>query len=85
MGEVATIHGGRLSGEPSPSVVGELEQLLAEAKRGEILGFAYVVVVRDAPVNAFRSGWDGEAGTRFPLAAGIMRLQHLYAEAMMEP
>ena len=56
------------------SVVDLLEDLLSQAKRGEIVGLAAVWV---DPARLVANGWVGVAPTN-PMLAGIARLQFNY-------
>lgn len=82
MAEIKTIHGGRLPGEPSKSVIEDLERLLAAAKAGTLIGFAYAGTHQD---GSQVTGWAGEAGTRHPIGTAIMMLSHRYAERLRDP
>ena len=60
--------------EPSADIVERLQTLLAQAKKGEIIGIAYVVM---APSRAKRTGWvAGGICDNHDLVAGISILQH---------
>lgn len=81
MSEVIPLRGERLPGQPAGNVVEDLEALLADAKAGRLIGFAYAAVkVSDVTVT----GWSGAAGTRHPLCSAIAMLQHRYAEALLQ-
>ena len=81
MAEIKTIHGGRIPGEPSAIVIETLERLLADARRGEVIGFAYAIV---RPNGEQATGWDGEGGSRHTVASAIMMLNHRYATALLK-
>lgn len=80
--EITPIHGGRVPGEPSASVIEDLERLLASAKAGQLIGFAYAGTHHD---GSQCTGWAGEAGTRHPIGTAIMMLSHRYAERLRDP
>lgn len=82
MAEIKTIHGGRVPGAPSAQVIEDLERLLAHAKEGKLIGFAYAGAHQD---GSQVTGWSGEAGTRHPVGTAIMMLSHRYAVALLEP
>ena len=85
--EIKTIFGGRRPGEPSTQLIEELELLLAEARRGELIGIAYASARESGePGNPITgTGWVGEAGTRHALGSTIGMLQHRYTAALLEP
>lgn len=66
-------------GEPVAEVVETLETLLAEAKAGNMRAFAYAVT----RASGVATGWDGDAGTKYELAAAIMALQHRYTSSFL--
>lgn len=70
------------AGEPNPDIVETLEQLLADAKSGDLRAIAYATCRIG---NVTGTGWEGSDGTRNPIAAAIMILGHRYAEALMDP
>jgi hypothetical protein len=85
MAEIKSIHGGRVPGEPSEGVVEDLEKLLAEAKEGTLIAFAYASV-RDCgePTNPVcGTGWAGAGGTKYPLGATIAMLNQRYVGALL--
>jgi hypothetical protein len=81
MADIATIHGGRMPGSPSAEILDDLEMLMARAKAGTLIGFAYATCNED---GSQATGWSGEAGSRHPLGTAVMMLQHRYASAMVE-
>ena len=81
MSEVVPLRGERLPGQPDQSVVEDLEALLADAKAGTLIGFAYAGV-KVSGVTC--TGWSGAAGTRHPLSSAIAMLQHRYAEGLLK-
>jgi hypothetical protein len=78
MGEARTLLGHPIpppSGQPNEDIVAQLEDLLKQAKDGQILAFAYCLY-RPADITGF--GWNpGAFG--FHLASAIMSLQYGYA------
>ncbi len=80
--EIKTIHGGRVPGAPSATVIEDLERLLASARSGRLIGLAYATAHQD---GTGATGWSGEAGTRDPLGTSIMMLFHRYAAGLLEP
>lgn len=80
--EISTIHGGRVPGVPSASVIDDLERLLGDAKAGRLIGFAYATANQDGSQG---TGWAGEAGTRHPLGSAIMMLFHRYSAGLLLP
>lgn len=81
MAEIKTIHGGRVPGEPSAQVIEDLERLLAQAKDGTLIGFAYAGAHQD---GSQVTGWSGEAGTRHPVGTAIMMLFHRYSARLLD-
>lgn len=80
MGEVLAVHGGHVTGEPDKDIIKELEELLAKAKSGDLIGFAYAEVLSNQDQG---TGWCGVAGTRHPMGTAIDILQLRYVQAMM--
>lgn len=80
MKNVATIHGGRVPGQPSEAIIETLESLLVEARSGRLIGVAYATCCDDGKQG---TGWDGEAGSRHPLGTAIMMLHHRYADSLL--
>lgn len=69
-------------GEPHADLVQTLEELLEEAKSGELRGLAYCTVRVNSVVG---TGWDGADGTRYPLGAALLILHNRYAAALQDP
>lgn len=70
-----------LPGEVEPALVEALEELLEQAKRGELTALAWASVRTN---NYISNGWEGAGGTLFPLGAAVMCLQTRYANLMIE-
>ena len=70
-----------LPGEVDAELVAELDELLAQAKRGEVIAAAWVVY---RPNDTLAHGWSGAGGTRFQIGAGIMALHAHFARLMVE-
>lgn len=67
--------------EPDQDLIADIEQLLEEAKRGEVIAFAYAITKPDGTVA---TGWVGHGnGARHSLYAGVNLLSHRYAAAMI--
>ena len=66
-------------GEPVAEIVETLEMLLAQAKAGDIRALAYAIT----RASSVSTGWDGDAGPKYELAAAIMALQHRYTASFM--
>lgn len=71
-----------LPGEADAELVEAIEELLAEAKRGEIAGLAWAGT---APNGEVFQAWAGGDDTLYSLAAGIMTLQTRYSLMLMDP
>lgn len=76
---VVALRDAPIPGKPVEILVECLEDLLARAQAGEIIGFAYAVT---EPAGATATGWRGADGTRHPLCSAIAVLQHRYTEAL---
>lgn len=62
--------------QPSTEVIGAIETLLEEAKRGELRAVAYICVYGD---GTGAQGWTTEAGLdRDKILARIVRLQAMF-------
>lgn len=79
--EVVAVHGGRDPSKPYDDLVKDLEELLEEAKRGDLIGMAYCTVRSN---NDIGSGWAGAAGTKHQLSSGILCLSNRYAHALVD-
>jgi hypothetical protein len=79
--EVKSIFGGPSPLEPVDGVIEDLERLLAEAKAGTLVAFAYVSVKRDEVLG---TGWAGGHGTRHLLGSGVGMLHHRYTACLLE-
>lgn len=77
MGEVVTPFGPHLDEGPSDSTIATLEDLLEQAKRGEIVALAYAGV---RPNREVFWSWCGEGNANL-LMAGLTGLHHRYAKA----
>lgn len=71
MAEVVSLHCGSMAtNEPCADVIDLLEQYLAEARRGEIIGIALAVVDGN---NSLATQWcSGRADRHFVLAATVL-------------
>lgn len=78
--EIIPVYGGRKPEEPSAAIIETLEGLLSRARSGSLVGLGYCTVSANGEHG---TGWDGEAGTRHPLGAAIMMLNHRYAAALL--
>lgn len=58
-------------GEPDTGIVSRLQGLLKEAKRGELIGFAYSVV---SGANSVRTGWVPGSARADLLISGTAQL-----------
>lgn len=84
--KIVGIHGTVPSGEPVPHVVARLEQMLEEARSGELRALACGCVYRDGHIT---TGWDkpvsvGEAAISFEhhaLGSAILTLSVRYGRA----
>ena len=74
---VTSLRGVPIAGtrEVDPEIVGKLEELLAEARAGQIHGIGFAIVVDDRVIT----GWSGKANRHYMLA-GAARLQWRMAE-----
>ena len=81
MSNIATFRGGPRPGEADPDLVEKLEQLLAEAKSGELVAVAHVMLYRD---GTSRNGWIGSGVTAQPLGFAISLLAHRYYASVDE-
>lgn len=77
MAEILTIHGSGVvaPGEVYEDVVSALEELLAKAKDGSLLGIAYATVSDQGGIG---TGWMAAAGKRNHLGVATSLLQHRY-------
>ena len=66
--------------DPDPDIIAGIERMLAQAKAGDLLGFAYASVT----TAGHETGWVGIHGTRNSIAASIMMLHHRYAARLMD-
>lgn len=82
MGDVVTVHGGHIAGQPDEDVIKQLEQLLERAKAGTLIGFAYATVGSQIEQA---TGWVGAAGTRHAIGTAIDILQQRYVWAQWHP
>lgn len=75
---IAPIFGGPAPGEPVPEIVEMLESLLAQARCGDLRGFAY------AAARAGQAGHEFhfEADAKFEVASGVLALQHRVARIL---
>lgn len=72
MGEVRLLPGGSAPGHiPSPDVIRLLEDILEQARRGEVVSLGIVTV---NPAGTYTTGWECANGTRFALFAGAHNL-----------
>ena len=67
-------------GAANPDMVKTLERLLDEAKRGEIIGFAYATAL---PNDSQGSGWEGTAAASHQLLTAVTMLHHRYSFCLM--
>lgn len=83
MADILTMKGVAIAApdEAVIDIVEELENLLAQAKSGNIRAFAGCTVVRDGSVT---TTWAGAHGTRYPLGGVIAMLHHRYTMRMIE-
>lgn len=81
MAEVATLFGGAPRGQPDPDIIERIEELLEEAKAGEISGIAYAV---HTPGDDKKTGWIGQQGTSDAIHAAITLLAHTYSMDRMK-
>lgn len=83
MSNVVGIHGAEVpTGEPVKEVVAVIEEMLAKAKTGKIVGVAMVVAEID-PV-LFETAYFGAHGSRHTLAAGVLALGYQFGKRMTE-
>ena len=80
MSNVVALADNLIPGQANPDIVEDLEQLLDEARRGELTAYAVCAVYADAKKTA----WCGNAGTRDALASTIIMLQARYAQRLLE-
>lgn len=72
MKKVISINGGVIHGEPNPKVVALLEEVLEQARKGEITAVAIATL---APDGCADSNWAHQA-EYFSLIGAVARLQH---------
>lgn len=72
---IVSIGGAIVPGTPEPEVVQILENLLAAAKRGEVIGLGVVTV---SPEHTVMTSWTGALGTHFQLGYGVALLASRY-------
>ena len=80
MSNIIPLQGSIIPGQPNPDIVEELESLLAAARSGDLLAFAFCTVYADEK----GSGWAGNGGTRDSIHAAIAMLHHRFTSAQME-
>ncbi len=70
-----------ISGGPEPvsDLIKTLEGLLEQARTGELQALAYCTVRASGKIG---TGWNGGAGTRFPLGSAVAILAVRYANGM---
>lgn len=81
MTNVTALKGAAIPGDVSQAVIDVLEQLLDEARRGEIVGLAYTASV---PNGDTRNGWAHAKGGGHQLSTGVLILSHDYARAWLD-
>lgn len=79
--KLLSVHGGRLPQEVDEDLVKFLEELVAMAKVGELIGIGYATVRANKEAS---TGWFGAAGTRHVLGTSIDILQQRYVRALYE-
>lgn len=79
MSEIVAFKGNTVPGEPNKDIIADLEQLLSEAKAGQISAIAYCTV-RQGTIG---TGWAGGSGTRGDMSSAILMLSHRYAGALL--
>jgi hypothetical protein len=79
MGEVVSLGGEPIHGEPNGDLVQTLEGLLEDARSGKLRALAYCTVRN---TDLIGTGWDGSSGTRYPLGSAILILQSRYANGL---
>lgn len=67
-------------GKPVEEVVTLLEEMLAKAKDGKVIGLA--MVVAESGPQVFETAIFGSEGTRHTLSAGILSLAFQFGRAM---
>ena len=83
MGEVHRIGPGRLlPGDVDPDIVQLCENLLEQARRGEIGAIAYAAVRADD--QAFKTDWEGGGYYDLSLQAGVSILFHRVTQDMVQ-
>lgn len=75
MGEVHKLGNAQIVGQPSEKVIAVCEELLNQARRGEITGLAFAVM---GPNEYVHTQSLGEYGSNFGLGFGIAMLFHDY-------
>jgi TusA-related sulfurtransferase len=82
MGEVVTPFGKFAPRSPDTDIVEDLERMLAEAKRGEIVAIAYACA---APNRDITIGWcNGDNAGQHTMLAALTGLQARYLQHWME-
>ncbi len=67
--------------EPDKEIIERIEELLESAKRGEVIGFGYLIV---RPNHHIGTGWKGGSSTMHEMLAGATALQARITQSWLE-
>lgn len=81
MGEVVTPFGRSAVPDPDQDTIDKLEELLAQAKRGELSGIAYAML---RPNGAIGTGWVGEKRSGNSMLGAVAALHVRYVRSWEE-